>query len=124
MIALYHYQRFLAMGAQGFEGICAHGGDEPFYPYPADGSTPKSLADLRVDCSVIITKHDSVNCKWYLSKKDNMLLGFESYLAKDNPKIRRTATRAKSTSTTTRLWTGGSFRTRCKCVSAIRSTPR
>ncbi len=76
MMALYHYHRLLTVGAKGFEGLFAHGGNEPFYPYPVDGSMPKSLADLRVDCAVLRTKHGSVDCKWYYSLKDNRLLGF------------------------------------------------
>lgn len=84
MMALYHYHRLLTVGAKGFEGGFAHGGNEPFYPYPVDGSTPKSLAELRVDCAVLRTKHGSVDCKWYYSLKDQRLLGFESYLIKDS----------------------------------------
>jgi serine protease Do len=84
MMALYHYHRLLTVGAKGFEGGFAHGGNEPFYPYPADGSSPKSLADLRVDCAVLKTKHGSVDCKWYYSLKDYSLLGFETYLIKDS----------------------------------------
>jgi S1-C subfamily serine protease len=83
MMALYHYHRFLTLGPKGFEGLFAHGGYEPFYPFPADGSAPKSLASLRVDCAVINTKHGSVNCKWYFSRKDGTLLGFETYLARE-----------------------------------------
>jgi serine protease Do len=83
MMALYHYHRFLTVGAKGFEGEFVHGGGEPFYPYPADGSAPKSLAELRVDTNVIRTKHGPVACKWYFSKMDGKLLGFETYLAKD-----------------------------------------
>jgi serine protease Do len=82
MMALYHWHRFLTVGAKGFEGEFSHGGTEPFYPYPADGSAPKSLASLRVDTDVIRTKHGSVNCKWYFAK-DGKLLGVETYLAKD-----------------------------------------
>ena len=44
MMAVYQYHRFLTLGAKGFEGLFAHGGDEPFYPFPADGSAPRSLA--------------------------------------------------------------------------------
>ncbi len=84
MMAMYHYHRFLTLGEKGFEGGFAHGGNEPFYPYPADGSVPKSLASLRVDCAVILTKHGSVNCRWYFSLKDSTLLGFETYVAKDS----------------------------------------
>jgi serine protease Do len=87
MMALYHYHRLLTLGAKGFEGTFAHGGNEPFYPYPADGSAPKSLADLRVDCAVLKTKHGSVECKWYYSLKDYQLLGFETYLIKDNSSL-------------------------------------
>jgi hypothetical protein len=83
MMAMYHYHRFLTLGAKGFEGLFAHGGYEPFYPYPIDGPAPKSLAGLRVDCAVIATKHGSVNCKWYFSRKDGTLLGFETYVDKD-----------------------------------------
>lgn len=83
MMALYHWHRLLTVGAKGFEGEFAHGGHEPFYPYPSDGSTPKSLASLRVDCAVLKTKHGSTECKWYFSLKDNRLLGFETYLVKD-----------------------------------------
>jgi serine protease Do len=84
MMALYHYRRLLTIGAKGFEGLFAHGGNEPFYPYPVDGSAPKSFADLRVDCAVLRTKHGSVDCKWYYSLKDSRLLGFETYLIKDS----------------------------------------
>lgn len=84
MMALYHYHRFLTLGEKGFEGLFAHGGNEPFYPYPIDGSVPKSLAALRVDCAVVLTKHGSVHGKWYFSLKDSTLLGFECYVAKDS----------------------------------------
>ncbi|MCI0700180.1 MAG: trypsin-like peptidase domain-containing protein [Planctomycetia bacterium] len=82
MVALYQYHRFLTTGPKGFIRQFAHGGNEPFYPYPADGSTPKSLASLRVDCAVIRTTHGSTECKWYFSLKDHTLLGFESYIDK------------------------------------------
>ncbi len=84
MMALYHWHRFLTKGASGFEGNFSHGGNEPFYPYPADGSTPKSLASLRQDCSVIRTKHGSTECKWYYSMQDHKLLGFETQVTKDD----------------------------------------
>jgi hypothetical protein len=83
MLALYHWHRFLTLGPKGFEGLFAHGGHEPFYPYPSDGSTPKSLASLRVDCAVLRTKHGSTDCKWYFSLKDHTLLGFETFISKD-----------------------------------------
>jgi hypothetical protein len=73
----------LTKGAAGFEAEFAHGGIEPFYPYPADGSAPKSLADLRVDCEVLRTRHASIDCKWYFSRKDYTLLGMETYITRD-----------------------------------------
>jgi hypothetical protein len=83
MMALYHYRRLLTLGAKGFEAEFAHGGFEPFYPYPADGSVPKSLAALRVDCEVLRTRHASVECKWYFDRKEHALLGVETYVTKD-----------------------------------------
>lgn len=83
MVALYHYQRLLTLGPKGFEGECAHGGHEPFYPFPLDGSTPPSLAQLRVDCAVLRTRHGAVECKWYFDRHDFRLLGFEAYTTKD-----------------------------------------
>jgi hypothetical protein len=84
MMAMYHYHRLLTLGEKGFEGLFAHGGNEPFYPYPADGTAPASLAALRVDAAVLLTKHGSVNCKWFFSLKDGTLLGFETFVAKDS----------------------------------------
>jgi S1-C subfamily serine protease len=83
MMALYHYQRMLTLGPKGFEGLFAHGGNEPFYPHPTDGSAPKSLAALRVDCAVLKTKHGATECKWYFSLKDHTLLGFETFVERD-----------------------------------------
>jgi S1-C subfamily serine protease len=83
MVALYHYQRLLTLGPKGFEGECAHAGHEPFYPYPADGSSPRSLAELRVDCAVLRTRHGSTECKWYFDRKDYRLRGFETYISPD-----------------------------------------
>ena len=83
MMALYQYHRFLTVGPKGFEALFAHGGTEPFYPFPTDGAAPKSLAALRVDADVIRTKHGSTACKWYFSKKDATLLGFETFLTSE-----------------------------------------
>ena len=83
MMALYHYHRFLTVGPKGFEFEFSHAGVEPYYPRPADGSTPKSFAAIRVDAEVIKTKHGAVDCKWYFSKADANLLGFETFLTKD-----------------------------------------
>jgi serine protease Do len=84
MMVLYHYHRLLTLGAKGFEAEFAHGGFEPFYPYPADGSAPKSLASLRVDCEVLRTRHASIDCKWYFSRKDYTLLGVETFIQRDS----------------------------------------
>ncbi len=83
MMALYHYHRLLTQGPKGFEGECAHGGHEPFYPFPLDGPPPPSLASLRVDCAVLRTKHGSTECKWYFDRNDSRLRGFETYIARD-----------------------------------------
>jgi serine protease Do len=83
MMALYHYHRLLTKGPGGFEAEFAHGGIEPFYPYPADGAAPKSLASLRVDCEVLRTRHASIECKWYFSRKDYTLLGMETFITRD-----------------------------------------
>jgi serine protease Do len=77
LAALYLYRRLLILGAAGFEGGFSHGGYEPFYPPPADGKTPKSLNDLRVDAEVLLTEHAAMSAKWYFSLKDQTLLGFE-----------------------------------------------
>ena len=83
MLALYHYHRLLTVGPSGFEGEFAHGGTEPFYPMPAEGSAPKSLAAQRVDCDVLRTRHGPVAAKWYYDRKDRRLAGFEVFLSKD-----------------------------------------
>jgi S1-C subfamily serine protease len=83
MMALYHYQRLLLVGAKGFEGAFAHGGNEPVYPFPIDGSAPKSLAALRVDCAVLKSKHGATESKWYFSLKDHQLIAFETFLERD-----------------------------------------
>jgi S1-C subfamily serine protease len=77
LAAMYLYQRFLTMGDQGFQAECNHGGFEPFYPPPADGKPAKSLADLRVDCEVLNTRHGVFLTKWFFSRADQKLLGFE-----------------------------------------------
>jgi S1-C subfamily serine protease len=80
LMALYLYRRFLVMGASGFEGQFTHGGQEPIYPPPQNGKTPKSLQDLRVDTAVLHTEHAAVNVKWYFSLQDQTLLGFEVWV--------------------------------------------
>jgi S1-C subfamily serine protease len=79
LMALFHYHLLLREGPGGFK-TAAHGGMEPFYPYPVDGTTPKDLMDLRVDTEVLRTEYASVPVKWYFSKSDQKLLGFEVFI--------------------------------------------
>lgn len=88
MLALFHYRQLLAKGEKAFvtekgSGEFVHGGHEPFFPPPADGSTPAKLADLRVDCEVLLTENADQFGKWYfsLTEKNGVpagtLIGFE-----------------------------------------------
>ena len=80
MMALYHYHRLLSQrGSRG--RVCPRRLRTVLYP--ADGTPPKSLAALRVDCEVLKTRHATTDCKWYFSRKDHTLLGFETYITKD-----------------------------------------
>ena len=83
MVALYQWHHFLTAGPKGFEGGFDHQGTEPVYVRPADGSEPKSLADVRVDADVLRTKHGAPECRWFFDKKDRRMIGFETYLSKD-----------------------------------------
>lgn len=82
MAAMFHYRELLTRGDKGFTE-CFHGGHEPFYPPPADGSTPKQQTDVRIDCEVILTEHTDIYGKWYFALKDRpgipagTLVGFE-----------------------------------------------
>ncbi len=77
LMALYQFRRLLVVGVKGFEGQMSHGGCEPFYPRPLNGTAPPSLADLRVDTEVLNTEHAAAIAKWYFDKKDHRLLGAE-----------------------------------------------
>jgi S1-C subfamily serine protease len=81
LMAFYHFKRLLVEGTKGFvERGTYHAGREPFYPYPTDGSAPKSLKDLRVDTEVLKTEHAGVGAKWFFSESDRKLLGFEVWI--------------------------------------------
>jgi S1-C subfamily serine protease len=82
LLGLYLYHRLLTQGAKGFEK-CDHGGYEPFYPYPPDGKEPARLRDLRVDAEVLLAEHASYYAKFYFSRKDQSLLGFEVRMKED-----------------------------------------
>jgi S1-C subfamily serine protease len=77
LTALYQYRRLLSLGPAGFEGGCHHNGYEPLYPPAANGRTPASINDLRVDTEVLASEHAAVPAKWYFSRADQALLGFE-----------------------------------------------
>lgn len=77
LMALYHYRRLLTLGEKGFEGTFAHGGHEPFYVLPADGTRPRSYQDVRVDAEVLQTEHAAIPAKWYFARTDQALLGAE-----------------------------------------------
>jgi S1-C subfamily serine protease len=83
LVALYQYRRLLTLGKGGFEQAFDHAGWEPCYPPKPDGSQPASLAELRVDCEVLRTKHGAFDTKWYFDKKDKKLIGCEATIAKD-----------------------------------------
>jgi S1-C subfamily serine protease len=83
LMALYHYRRLLTLGEKGFEGQFVHGGQEPFYPPPADDAIPQSLSQLRKDTEVLLTEHAAIPAKWYFALADKMLLGGEITVIKD-----------------------------------------
>jgi serine protease Do len=83
LLALYHYRRLLTAADKGFEGGFSHGGQEPFYPMPADGAKPKSYRDIRIDTEVLQTEHAAIPAKWYFSLTDQHLLGGEITIARD-----------------------------------------
>jgi S1-C subfamily serine protease len=76
LVALYHWQQLLAVGEKSFTGGFSHGGVEPFYPPPADG-TKTDFFKQRVLCEVLRTEQAGVSAKWYFSQDDQTLLGFE-----------------------------------------------
>jgi serine protease Do len=84
IMALYQYRRLLTLGEKGFEHLFSNGGNEPFYPLPPDGSTPRSYAALRVDTEVLRTEHAAAPGKWFFSQKDHQLLGGEVSVVNDD----------------------------------------
>jgi S1-C subfamily serine protease len=84
IMALYQYRRLLTQGEKGFEHLFSNGGNEPFYPMPADGSRPKSYASQRVDTEVLRTEHAAAPAKWFFSQKDQALLGAEISVVNDD----------------------------------------
>ena len=83
LVALYQYRRLLTLGKAGFEQAFDHGGYEPVYPPRADGKAAERLADLRVDCEVLRTKHGSFDTKWFFARSDRKLIGCEAHVVKE-----------------------------------------
>lgn len=69
-MAFYHLHRFLTKSPKDFESAFQHGGNEPIYVFPTDGSKPVDLKESRILCEVIRTEHGAVPCKWYFFRKD------------------------------------------------------
>ncbi|HEY2784906.1 MAG TPA: trypsin-like peptidase domain-containing protein [Fimbriiglobus sp.] len=84
LVAMYEYRRLLVLGPKGFEGGFYHAGVEPFYPPPPQGMPAENLAALRVDCEVVRARHAAIETKFYFSKSDQTLLGFETFPVKDD----------------------------------------
>ncbi|MFO0807856.1 MAG: trypsin-like peptidase domain-containing protein [Gemmataceae bacterium] len=84
LMAFYHWNRLMTQKAKGFEGGFVHSGREPCYPPKVDGSTAKSLRELRVDSETLRTEHAAVPAVWYYSLGDQKLMGFEVTVSKDD----------------------------------------
>jgi len=84
MAALYVWRHMLTEGEKGFKSDCNHGGMEPFYPPPTDGSAVKRWSDQRVDADVISTTLGVYQTKWFFARSDEKLLGFELRLQELN----------------------------------------
>jgi serine protease Do len=82
LASMYLWHRLLTLGEKGFTEI-AHGGMEPIYPPPADGAAVKTLASLRTDAEVLVTRHGPFMTKWYFSPVDGTLLAMETKLKED-----------------------------------------
>ena len=74
LATLYLLRRLYALGEKGFEGLFAHGGQEPVYP--AGGGEP-------VRCEVLRTKHAAFEARWFFRPADGVLVGCEANLSKD-----------------------------------------
>ena len=83
LLALYQYRQLLAVGEKGFSGDFSHGGVEPLYLPPAAGAAP-DYAKQRVLCEVLRTRLAGVAAKWYFSRDDGTLLGYEVTVDRDD----------------------------------------
>jgi S1-C subfamily serine protease len=76
MAALFVWRHLLTTGEKGFSDI-THGGFEPFYPPPAESRTNAKLASQRVDAEVLNSRFGAFLTKWFFSRIDHKLVGFE-----------------------------------------------
>jgi hypothetical protein len=76
MAAMYVLRHLLTQGDKGFSEM-TFGGYEPFYPPPADGKQGGKLASQRVDAEVLNSRFGAYLTKWFFSRTDRKLLGFE-----------------------------------------------
>ena len=83
LMAVYQFRRLLVAADKGFEGGFHHGGVEPFYQMPRDGSKPKNYREIRVDTEVLQTEHAGTQAKWHFTPGDHHLVGGEVSLGKD-----------------------------------------
>lgn len=79
LMSMYLWRRMLTLGEKGFKEV-EHGGVEPIYPPTVDGEPVKSLADLRKDAEVLITRDGPFLNKWFFSPTDQTLLAMETKL--------------------------------------------
>jgi hypothetical protein len=76
MAAVFVLRHLLTQGEKGFSE-CDHGGYEPFYPPPEDGKTVDKVVSQRVDAEVLNNRFGPFLTKWFFSRADQKLLGFE-----------------------------------------------
>jgi S1-C subfamily serine protease len=76
LAAMFLWQRLLTLGEKGFSDV-THGGVEPIYPPPADGSAVKSIGDLRTDAEVLLTRNGPFLTRFYFAPTDHKLLAME-----------------------------------------------
>ncbi|MSR31580.1 MAG: trypsin-like serine protease [Gemmataceae bacterium] len=81
LVAFFQLRQLLVYGEKGFVGNFSHGGVEPYYPPPTEGTKPDYLA-LRVDAQILRTSLGGVNTKWFFHL-NGQLLGLEVTLDRD-----------------------------------------
>jgi hypothetical protein len=76
LAAMYMWHQIVTAGTTNVSPEISHGGIEPFYPLPSDGSKPE-YTKIRLDCEVLRSKFTGFTAKWYFSPKDHTLIGGE-----------------------------------------------